>query len=323
MVLKTYRLYNTGKAVLERYKKNPILRPNKDNWWESKAVFNPAILYDGNKVHMLYRAIGEYKQYISRFGYACSNDGFCFERKNEIAFGLTEGYEKYGIEDPRLMTIDNQVYFSYVVLSDYVVKGPIGSTALATTNDFHNYTRVGTITNEGSDNKDVVLFPEKINQKYVYLHRPHSWVGPKFGVDKPSIWIGEGNTLSDFAKHTLLMKPERDWEELKIGSGPPPIKTKHGWLLIYHGVGKDLVYRAGAALLDLNNPVKVIARTKEPVLQPEEPYERIGDVNNVVFPTGACVIDDKLHVYYGGADKVCCLAVVELDALLKYILNEG
>ena len=81
----------------------------------------------------------------------------------------------------------------------------------------------------------------------MFLHRPRSWVGPKFGVDKPSIWIAEGNTLSNFEKHTLLMKPEQDWEELKIGSGPPPIKTKHGWLLIYHGVDKDLVYRAGAA----------------------------------------------------------------------------
>ncbi len=85
---------------------------------------------------------------------------------------------------------------------------------------------------------------------------------------------------------------------------------------------KDLVYRAGAALLDLNNPARVIARTKQPILQPEEDYERIGDVNNVVFPTGACIINEKLHVYYGGADKVCCLAVVELDDLLQYILNE-
>jgi beta-1,2-mannobiose phosphorylase / 1,2-beta-oligomannan phosphorylase len=323
MVVKIDRLYKTGKAVLERYKKNPILRPNIDNWWESKAVFNPGVLYDRNNVHMLYRAIGDYKQYISRFGYARSTDGFSFERKSEIAFGPTEGYEVYGTEDPRLMTVDSQVYFSYVVLSDYVAKGPVASTALATTNDFHNYKRLGIITSEGSDSKNVVFFPEKINQKYVCLHRPRSWVGPNFGVDKPSIWIGESNTLLNFGKHTLLMKPEREWEELKIGSGPPPIKTKHGWLLIYHGVDKDLVYRAGAALLDLNNPVKVIARTKEPVLQPEEPYERIGDVNNVVFPTGACVIDGKLHVYYGGADKVCCLAIAELNTLLYYILNEG
>jgi beta-1,2-mannobiose phosphorylase / 1,2-beta-oligomannan phosphorylase len=321
MILKSDGTHHIGLGALERHNKNPILLPNEDTWWESEAVFNPAVLYDGNKVHMLYRAIGEYKQYISRFGYACSTDGFSFERRNEIALEPTEEYEKYGIEDPRLVTIDNQVYLTYVVLSDYVSKGPVCSTALATTDDFHNYKRIGIITNEGSDNKDVVFFPEKINQKYLSLHRPRSWVGPRFGVDRPSIWIAEGNKLSNFDNHTLLMKPEQDWEELKIGAGAPPIKSKQGWLLIYHGVDEDSVYRAGAALLDLNNPAKVIARTKQPILQPEEHYERIGDVNNVVFPTGACVIDERLHVYYGGADKVCCLAVVELNDLLSHILK--
>jgi len=322
MDLKSDSMYRGSRSVLGRHNKNPILLPNKDNWWESEAVFNPAVLYDGNKVHMLYRAIGEYEQYISRFGYACSTDGFNFERKNGIAFRPTWGYEKYGIEDPRLMTIDNQVYLSYVVLSDYATNRQVSSsTALATTNDFHNHSRLGVITSIGSDNKDVVLFPEKINQKYLALHRPHHWVGPKFGANKPSIWVSEGDTLPNFEKHALLMKPEQEWEESKIGSGPPPIKTKDGWLLIYHGVDKDSVYRAGAALLDLDNPFEVIARTKEPILQPEEPYERTGDVNNVVFPTGACIIDERLHVYYGAADKVCSLAVVELDAFLEHLSN--
>jgi beta-1,2-mannobiose phosphorylase / 1,2-beta-oligomannan phosphorylase len=320
---KSESMRNNG-ISLARYDKNPILIPNEDTWWESEAVFNPAILYDGNKVHMLYRAIGEYGQYISRFGYACSTDGFNFERKNGIAFKPTTEYEKYGIEDPRLMTIDDQVYLSYVVLSDYVARGQANSsTALATANNFHHYTRLGIITSIGSDNKDVVLFSEKINQKYIALHRPRRWVGPKFGVDKPSIWIAEANTLPNFENHSLLMKPECYWEESKIGSGPPPIKTRDGWLLIYHGVDKDSVYRAGAALLDLDNPFNVIARTKEPILQPEEPYERIGDVNNVVFPTGACIIDGRLHVYYGAADKVCSLAVVELDTFLEHLLNRS
>jgi len=309
---------------MERSNKNPILLPNKDSWWESEAVFNPAILYDGDKVHMLYRAIGEYEQYISRFGYACSTDGFNFERKNGIAFKPTEEYEKYGIEDPRLMTIESQIYLSYVVLSDYVSNKEVTSyTALASTSNFHNYTRLGIISSIGTDDKDVVLFPEKINQKYLLLHRPHSWVGPRFGVDKPSVWITEGDTLSKFKKHTLLMRPEQSWEEVKIGSGPPPIKTKHGWILIYHGVDRNLVYRAGAVLLDLNDPFRVIARTKNPILQPEEAYEKNGDISNVVFPTGACIIDKRLHVYYGGADKVCCLAVVELSDLLSHMLNEG
>lgn len=293
--------------------------PNKDNWWESEAVFNPAIWYDGDKVHMLYRAIGELENYISRIGYASSEDGFSFKRQKEIAIAPVEDYEKYGIEDPRLIGIDHQIFITYVVLSDYVSRGPIGSTALATTTDFKNYTRLGIITSKGSDTKNVVLFPDKINDKYLFLHRPMGWIGQKFGVTKPSIWFGEGSALTSFEKHTILLKPEYEWEDSRIGSGPPPIKTKKGWLLIYHGVDKNLVYRAGAALLDISNPSRVIGRTAKPILEPEEAFEKSGYVNNVVFPTGSCIIDDQLYLYYGAADKVCCVATIKLDSLLEHI----
>lgn len=319
------------KEVLERHKKNPILLPNDSNWWESKAVFNCAVLRDDNRIHMLYRAVGEYEKYISRIGYASSSDGFCFTRRREIALAPSEEYEKYGIEDPRLVKIDQEIYLSYVVLSTYVSQRPSASTALATTNDFSNYTRLGIITSKGSDNKDVVLFPENVyqqlsdgtgNLKYLFLHRPSTWVGSKYGVHRPSIWIGEGASLTNFEKHTLLIKPEQQWEMLKVGAGPPPIKTKEGWLLIYHGVDRDHVYAAGAALLDLKDPTKVIARTKKPVLEPNEPYEKNGDVNNVVFPTAAYVMDGKLFVYYGAADKVCCLATIDLENFLDHILKD-
>jgi beta-1,2-mannobiose phosphorylase / 1,2-beta-oligomannan phosphorylase len=332
-----------GKILLQRYKKNPILVPNEANWWESKAVFNCAILHYENKFHMLYRAIGEYERYISRIGYASSTDGYSFARSNHIALEPTQDYEQYGIEDPRMVEIDNQVYITYVILSAYVTDGAIveASTALATTTDFLKYTRLGVITTKGSNNKDVVLFPEKMSQqqqssvlsssssnntdgagKYFFLHRPSGWIGSKYGVNKPSIWLGEGNALTNFEKHTLLLKPEEDWEELKVGAGPPPIKTTTGWLVIYHGVSRDKVYRAGAALLDLHDPSKIIGRTKTPILEPKEPYEKFGDVNNVVFPTGACVVDnDKLFVYYGGADRVCCLATADLNYLLDQILK--
>ena len=335
-----------AKVLLQRYEKNPILMPNEANWWESKAVFNCAILHYENKFHMLYRAIGEYERYISRIGYASSTDGYSFTRNNNIALEPTQDYEEYGIEDPRMVVIDNQVYITYVILSSYVTDGAIveASTALATTTDFLKYTRLGVITTKGSNNKDVVLFPEKMSQqqqqsssvlslslpsnnidragKYFFLHRPSSWIGSKYGVDKPSIWLGEGNALTNFEKHTLLLKPEEDWEELKIGAGPPPIKTRTGWLVIYHGVSREKVYRAGAALLDLHDPSKIIGRTKTPILEPKEPYEKFGDVNNVVFPTGACVVDnDKLFVYYGAADKVCCLATTDLNYLLDDILK--
>jgi predicted GH43/DUF377 family glycosyl hydrolase len=333
-----------GKILLQRYKKNPILVPNEANWWESKAVFNCAILHYENKFHMLYRAIGEYERYISRIGYASSTDGYSFARSNHIALEPTQDYEQYGIEDPRMVEIDNQVYITYVILSAYVTDGAIveASTALATTTDFLKYTRLGVITTKGSNNKDVVLFPEKMSQqqqqssalssssnnntdgagKYFFLHRPSGWIGSKYGVNKPSIWLGEGNALTNFEKHTLLLKPEEDWEELKVGAGPPPIKTTTGWLVIYHGVSRDKVYRAGAALLDLHDPSKIIGRTKTPILEPKEPYEKFGDVSNVVFPTGACVVDnDKLFVYYGGADRVCCLATADLNYLLDQILK--
>lgn len=332
-----------GKVLLQRYEKNPILIPNEANWWESKAVFNCAILHYENKFHMLYRAIGEYERYISRIGYASSTDGYSFARSNHIALEPTQDYEKYGIEDPRMVEIDNQVYITYVILSAYVTDGAVveASTALATTTDFLKYTRLRVITSKGSNNKDVVLFPEKMSQqqssvlssstssnnadgagKYFFLHRPSSWIGSTYGVDKPSIWLGEGNALTNFEKHTLLLKPEEDWEELKVGAGPPPIKTRAGWLVIYHGVSREKVYSAGAALLDLHDPSKIIGRTKKPILEPKEPYEKLGDVNNVVFPTGACIVDnDKLFVYYGAADKVCCLATTDLNYLLDHILK--
>lgn len=109
---------------------------------------------------------------------------------------------------------------------------------------------------------------------------------------------------------------------LKVGAGPPPIKTKEGWLLIYHGVDRDHVYAAGAALFDLKDPTKVIARTKKPVLEPNEPYEKNGDVNNVVFPTAAYVMDEKLFVYYSAADKVCCLATIDLENFLDHVFKD-
>ena len=113
---------------------------------------------------------------------------------------------------------------------------------------------------------------------------------------------------------------EMDWEIKKIGAGPPPIETEKGWILIYHGVDENDVYRAGVALLDLNEPWKVIARCEKPILEPEKDYEIEGDVPNVVFPTGAVVIDNELYVFYGAADKVCCVATIGIDELLDLLI---
>ena len=309
---------------LDRSKVNPILVPDESNWWESKAVFNCSVLNDGKTIHMLYRAIGEYDNYVSRIGYASSNDGLSFTRRKEVAICPEVDYESYGMEDPRLMTIDEETYVTYVVLSNYVKNNPSISTALAKTDNFSHYERLGIITIPGSEDKDVVLF-RKFREgasSYMMLHRPSTWVGAQYKTDRPSIWIAEGDSITNYKKHSPLVKPEQSWEELKIGVGVPPIRTKKGWLVIYHGVSLDHVYSAGAFLLDITEPRKILGRTKAPLLTPEEDYEIKGDVNNVVFPTGACILDNKLFVYYGAADKVCCVATVELQEILDYLLSD-
>lgn len=322
-------------AILERYDNNPILTANEENWWESKSVFNCASLYDGKKVHLLYRAVGEYKDYVSRIGYASSNDGYTFMRNSDMATEPVEEYERYGIEDPRLFQLESRAYFTYVVPSNYVRNRPTVSTALATTEDYHEFKRLGLITPRLHDDKDVVYFSTKMaptsgdlkssngsdGKCYFSLHRPSSWIGVSYGVDKPSIWLAESFNLTDFQRYSILLRPEQDWEASKVGAGPPPIRTKRGWLVIYHAVSNSKVYRAGAAVLDLNEPNRILGRCKHPILEPDKVYETTGDVNNVVFPSGACVIDRTLFLYYGGADRVCCLATANLDSLVKYVLE--
>jgi len=310
---------------LRRYKNNPIIIPDQTSWWEKKAVFNCTVLCHGKVIHMLYRAIGEYENYVSRIGYASSSDGFAFTKNKEPVLFPELDYERFGIEDPRLISVDNKTYVTYVVLSDYVKNNPSVSTALATTEDFSHYERLGIVTLPGSQDKDVVLFPRTIEdskfQRYMLLHRPSAWVGPQYNTEKPSIWIAEGDSVINYYNHSLLIKPEEAWEALKIGAGVPPIKTEKGWLVIYHGVNEEHVYSAGAILLDLEVPTKILGRTRTPILSPEEQYELNGDVNNVVFPTGACILDNVLFVYYGAADKVCCLATIELKEILDYLLS--
>lgn len=301
---------------LKRWDKNPVLVPRGDGW-ESKAVFNPGISYHKGKIHMLYRAVGEFKYYISRCGYASSTDGFHFFRKEKPSLKPESYYEKWGMEDPRISRIGDEFYVTYVVLKKSAVKpDPVVQTALASTRDFVNYDRLGKITFRGAEDKDVVMLPEMINGKYFFLHRPNRWTGKKYETIYPSIWISEIGHFNKIKKWKLLMKPKYYWEQIKIGSGTPPLKTDDGWLVIHHGVDKNLCYRAGAFLLDLNNPKKVIARTTEPILEPSEEYETSG-AKKVVFPTGSFVKDGKIYVYYGASDKYVCVATGNLKKLLN------
>ncbi|MEA1963746.1 MAG: glycoside hydrolase family 130 protein, partial [Candidatus Aerophobetes bacterium] len=225
-------------------------------------------------------------------------------------FGI---YEARGIEDPRATFIEDSYYIMYTASSGY---GP--QIALAKTNDFHTFERIALISESG--NKDGVLFPEKINGQYVRLDRP-------IGLGIGSIWILYSNDLYSWGHSKVLISPRWGyWDSYRVGASAPPVRTTHGWLEIYHGVqmtSSGLIYRVGTVLLDLKDPASVIVRCNVPLLSPRENYERVGDVNNVVFACGAIVESNgEVKMYYGAADTCFCIATAKMEDIIKWTLNE-
>ena len=288
--------------MLKRFLHNPILKPKRENAWESKLVFNPAAAYHNGLFHLLYRAVGD--DNISRIGYAISGNGFDFFRVDKPVFTPRGILESKGCEDPRLVHLDNRFYMTY---TSYSMKGP--KVSIASTNNFFQWERFGAVLAD-MDSKDAVLLPEKVKGKYVMFHRPMT--PPR------SIWIAYSEDLIRWHGSKMVMSPIKGrWDGVGIGSGSPPVKTEKGWLLIYHGIDELGVYRLGVALLDQEDPSSLIGRYAEPVLEPEEDYELHGEVNEVVFAAGICEIEGKYYIYYGAADKVVCGASVEKEALLS------
>ncbi|MFO7153338.1 MAG: glycosidase [Caldicoprobacter oshimai] len=288
---------------LRRLSDQPILLPKPEHEWERAAVFNAAAIYENGLFHMLYRAsdVGphpNFGQYVSRLGYAVSKDGINFMRLDKPVMTNNTEQELRGVEDPRVVKIDGVYYMMYTGYggrseNDFRI-------CLATSRNLIDWEKKGVVLDE--PNKDASLFPEKIGGKFVMLHRRY-----------PHIWVAFSDDLKTWHDHTVVMKPiDGNWDCVKIGIAGPPIKTKDGWLLIYHGVDEYKVYRLGVALLDLSNPTKVLARQKEPILEPELEWEKNGYVPNVVFSCGHAVKDDVIYVYYGGADTVIGVAVLDM-----------
>ncbi len=288
---------------LKRYQGNPILKPKVENEWESRLIFNPAAIYHNGLFHLFYRAMGA--DDISRIGYAVSLDGFNFFRLDKPVFVPEGRLETRGCEDPRIVRLEDKFYMTYTAYSQEGVR-----VALASTANFISWKRLGVIFPE-INNKDAVLFPEKIEGRYVMFHRPMD--------EKPlSIWIAYSQNLVKWEGYKKVMAPRAgSWDEVTIGASCPPLKTEKGWLLIYHGVDESATYRLGVALFDLKNPEKLLYRHPEPILAPEEDYELRGDVNRVVFGCGACEVEGTYFIYYGGADRVVCVATIEKEKLLK------
>ena len=319
-----------------------------NNLFERTAVLNPGTWQEGNTVHMFYRALDE--DHCSTIGYAKLDGPMNVVERWEKPFLFgTNPYEHKGMEDPRIVKIEDTFYMFYVAHD-----GKNAVTAYATSKDLRNFEKQGIISppiayrefdelndelelkdaysffadyyqeEAGIDvliwHKDVFPFPRKINGKYALMHR----ILPDMQIvffdnfkqfQQREFWLEE---LKKLPEHVVLENTH--WfESRSIGGGCPPIETKDGWLIIFHAVegrNRGRVYHACAALLDKDNPLKVIGRLHEPLFSPMEEWETQGFVSNVVFPTGTALFEDTLYIYYGAADKRIAVASVSLSALI-------
>ena len=303
----------------ERAKENPIITPIPEHDWEAKATFNPGAIYLDGKIHIIYRAMSW--DNTSVLGYATSKDGIHIDYRCEKPIYVPrEPFEQKlepgansGCEDPRLTLIEDKIYMCYTAFDGR--NPPRVALTWIKVDDFleekWNWAKPVLISAPGIDDKDAFIFPEKIEGKYFIVHRS--------GEDIDSALVSNLNfDGKTWIEEYRWVRPRKGWwDSKKIGAACPPIKTEKGWIMLYHGISDDNIYRVGAILLDLKNPLKIVARTPEPIFEPQMQYEKEGHVPNVVFPCGAVKIKDRIFMYYGGADKVIGVATIQINKLLK------
>lgn len=311
------------KTFALREASNPILKPLPEHAWESRAVFNAAAIDLGGSVHVIYRAMSQ--DNTSTFGYARLKDGLHVDERSaepiylprvdiEAKRGSSDGNS--GCEDPRAVVIGKRVYVTYTAFNGI---GPwVGAITSISCDDFlaKRWDRWDTpriLTPEGAADKDVALLPEKVGSKYLVFHR----LDTNLAIDADFV----DDLKSARARRSIgIMGPRPGlWDSEKVGLAGPPIKTKAGWLMIYHGVSRNATYRLGAALLDLEDPTQVLARATDTIFEPFAPYEQNGQVNHVVFSCGGIVRKDTLFLYYGGADSVIGVATFSVKKLLAML----
>lgn len=302
------------KPIVQRFPGNPIISPRQNLAFEANGTLNPAAIDLSGKIHILYRAFSN--DNISTIGYANTVDGLSVDERSDSPIYIPRmDFEKRGCEDPRLMKIGDAIYMTYTAYDGTTPRVAITNISEA---DFINrawdkWSSPKVITPAMIPDKDAVIVPEKIGDKYLVLHRINE-----------SVCADLVNSL-DFDKEKIdecieIISPRKGmWDGGKVGVAAPPIKTEKGWLLFYHGVSWSTTYRVGAVLLDLENPTIVKARTAIPIFEPIEEYERKGVVQNVVFPCGIIERSRVLYMYYGGADKVIGVATMKLGTILRIL----
>lgn len=302
----------------KRLTEGPLLVSRPNISWEAKAVFNPACIYLGGRMHILYRAMSN--DNTSVVGYAESLDGtnIIYQSEKPI-YTPREAFEEKrvpngnsGCEDPRVTLIGDTVYMTYTAYNG--ITPPSVAVTCISKKDFlakkWNWSRPVLVTRDGVDDKDGCLHPEKVNGLYFLFHRVDNRICGDFGTTP---WFRERNNF----RNIPIIGPRKGmWDAQKVGISAPPIKTKKGWLLLYHGVSDDAIYRVGALLLSPKDPTIILARTTDYIFAPVLNYEKIGQVGNVVFPCGAAVKDGYVYMYYGGGDSVVDVACIELQKIL-------
>ena len=297
--------------LITRFSGNPILT-KEDVPYPVSTVHNAAVVKHSHEYIMIFRSHRLNGRSI--LGLARSRDGYKFKVDPKPFMTPSDEYDEYGVEDPRITYIDGIYLITYSAYSQYGVR-----VGLARTEDFSQVERVAYITQP--DMRNVVIFPEKFGEYYVRLDRPHT------ELIRWSMWISYSKDLINWGRSKVVMRAQfYRWDAMKLGPGAPPIKTEKGWLNIYHGVFETMagaVYRLGVALHDLKDPAKIIGVGDNWILEPEDPWERVGYVPNVVFSCAAVPEEDgALKIYWGGADTVMCVGTANIHELVEHCLNE-
>lgn len=316
-----------------RSEENPIILPNPSNGWETWQTFNPGVIRIEDKIHFIYRAIGD--DGISRLGYAASQDGISIDERlpypiyehklNHSVFNyhsFASGGSFGGAEDPRIVQVaeENKLYMTYTACGEGL---RVGLTSI-NTEDFlqkrWQWSPSRLISAPGEVHKNWVIFPEKINGKYAILHS----ICPEISITfRDSLEFQEDEYITSF--YDGKFRRRNCWDNWIRGAGAPPLKTKSGWLLFYHAMDNDDPgkYKVGAMLLDLNDPTKILHRARKPVLEPQKDYEYNGFKAGVVYVCGAIQKNEKLLVYYGAADSYVSVAYANLDEFLKALTTRA
>lgn len=342
---------------ITRCPENPIVRPGLYPW-RMAVTFNPAVLYDEGRFYMYERAAASLRPFHCSIGMLESDDGVHFSHvSDQPVFTPEMAGSRYGsVQDPRIVRIGDSYYMTFAFRPYAWNSNPTGvgvpeswqaefpgfsgrdeenqtRSGIAVSRDRVRWEFLSWVNPPDLDDRNVILFPEKVRGRYAVLRRPSGFVSTGAahkGDELPGICISYSDDMLSWTEPEELARPQFPWENNRIGGSTPPIRTPHGWLLLYHGVEnvdpslRRVCYRMGAMMLDADDPTRVLARCPRFVMEPETYEEMFGlYIPNVIFPTGGVVVDGLLHIYYGVCDTAISLATVPLDDLVAHVMQHA